>query len=73
MSDMYPAKAVGKAIAKAIRESGPWPRRHSAEVTSDRLGDAVTKWGGEFTGAELDMVAHIRHRLEQIAEGESGE
>jgi hypothetical protein len=46
-------------------------RRHAAEVTSDRLGDAVTKWGDRFSGEELDMVARIRQRLEEIAEGET--
>ena len=45
-------------------------RRHPAEVTSDRLGDATARWHNKFTGAELDMIATIRRRLEQIAESE---
>lgn len=46
------------------------PRRHPAEVTSDRLGDAVEKWYDHFTGPERDMIARIRDVLERIAEGE---
>jgi hypothetical protein len=42
-------------------------RRHPAEVTSDRLGDAVEKWNEQFSPGERDMVAQIRARLEQIA------
>jgi len=51
--------------AKAARHGY---RRHPAEVTSDRLGDAVGKWHGKFSGEERDMVAQIRQRLEEIAE-----
>ena len=43
-------------------------RRHPAEVTSDRLGDAVERWHDQFGPDERDMVAKIRFRLEQIAE-----
>lgn len=43
-------------------------RRHPAEVTSDRLGDAVERWHEWFTPQERDMVAAIRSRLEDIAE-----
>jgi len=46
-------------------------RRHPAEVTSDRLGDAVDRWHDEFEPEERDMVAKIRLRLEQIA-GDAG-
>jgi hypothetical protein len=45
-------------------------RRHPAEVTADRLGDAVTRWADQFTQAEHDYVGLIIHRLEQIAEQE---
>ena len=45
-------------------------RRHPAEVTSDRLLDAVQRWHDKFTGEERDMIGQIRHALEQIAEGE---
>jgi hypothetical protein len=53
-----------------FRRSGKADRRHPAQVTSDRLGDATTKWGDKFTGAELDMIGVIRSVLEEIAEGE---
>ena len=43
-------------------------RRHPAEVTSDRLGDAVQRWNEQFTPEERDMVGKIRYRLEVIAE-----
>jgi hypothetical protein len=45
------------------------PPRHPAEVTSDRLLDAVDRWRDLFSGAELDMIGQIRHKLQQIAEG----
>lgn len=60
------AKAVGAIIDSALR--GNRSRRHPAEVTSDRLGDAVNRWGNQFEAGELDMVGVIRARLEQIAE-----
>jgi hypothetical protein len=44
-------------------------RRHSAEVTSDRLVDAVDRWWGKFTSEERDMIGRIRHALNQIATG----
>ena len=45
-------------------------RRHPAEVTSDRLLDAVERWHDKFTGEERDMIGMIRHALSEIAEGE---
>jgi hypothetical protein len=62
------ADSIREAIA-AARRAGTIPRRHPAEVTSDRLGDAVSRWADQFTPEERDMVGIIRHRLEQIAEG----
>ena len=44
-------------------------RRHPAEVTSDRLGDAVTDWYDLMTGSERDAIAEVRQVLEEIAEG----
>jgi len=46
--------------------------RHPAEVTSDRLLDAVQRWHDKFEGDELDMIGMIRHALQQIADGERG-
>jgi hypothetical protein len=65
------AKRERAAITEALidaRRAGKIPRRHPAEVTSDRLGAAVSRWGHQFTPEERDMVGVIRHRLEQIAE-----
>jgi hypothetical protein len=45
------------------------PRRHPAEVTADRLGDALDRWPDAFDGAERDAIGLIIHRLQQIAEG----
>ena len=45
-------------------------RRHPAEVTSDRLLDAVERWHDKFTGEERDMIGQIRQALFEIAEGE---
>jgi hypothetical protein len=45
-------------------------RRHPAEVTSDRLLDAVERWHDKFTGYERDMIGQIRQALFEIAEGE---
>lgn len=43
-------------------------RRHPAEVTSDRLAEALEKWPESFTGRDRDKVADVRHILETIAE-----
>lgn len=45
-------------------------RRHPAEVTADRLGDAVTRWVDKFDAAERDEIGHIIHALDEIAEGQ---
>jgi hypothetical protein len=42
--------------------------RHPAEVTADRLADAVDKWPDRFDGGDRDAVAQIRHILNDIAE-----
>lgn len=64
----YPAEEVGKILSDTLRGKRP-TRRHPAEVTSDRLGDAITEYADQFTPEELDMVGQIRHRLASIAEG----
>lgn len=46
------------------------PRRHEAEVTADRLGNAAMKWAAKFSSRELDDIGFIIHALHQIAEGE---
>jgi hypothetical protein len=45
-------------------------RRHTAEITSDRLAVAVERWHEIFTPAERDMIGQIRDRLERIAEAD---
>ena len=44
-------------------------RRHPAEVTADRLGDAVEKWFDKFSGEDRDAVGRIRYVLQEIADG----
>jgi hypothetical protein len=65
--ERYPAKEVGEILGAALRGKKS-TKRHPAEVTSDRLGDAVTRYADQFTPEEMDMVGQIRHRLETIAE-----
>ena len=48
------------------------PRRHPLEVTSDRLFEAVNKYGVLMSGAERDELSHVRFVLEEIAEGNRG-
>ena len=63
----YPKDAVAAIISNGLRRVKT-SRRHPAEVTSDRLGEAVTRWHDQFTPEERDAVAVIRARLEEIAE-----
>lgn len=42
--------------------------RHPAEVTADRLGEALQKWPDDFDGGDRDMVGQIIHILQQIAD-----
>jgi hypothetical protein len=51
------------------RTFGQQHPRHPAEVTADRLGDAVTRWSGKFDSGEKDMIGMIIHALREIAEG----
>lgn len=65
---VYPKAEVAGIIGAALA-GAQGARRHPAEVTSDRLGDAAARWYDQFTPEELDMLAQIRHALEEIAEG----
>jgi hypothetical protein len=63
-------KRVRQVFSDALsahRRSGKARKRHPAEVTSDRLLQAVTKYEG-WTPEERDMVGIIRNRLELIAQ-----
>lgn len=42
--------------------------RHPAEVTSDRLGDHLTRWHDRMTPGERDEFSRVRDVLERIAE-----
>lgn len=45
------------------------PRRHPAEVTADRLGDAYERFHDKLDGAELDMISQLKHAFDEIAAG----
>lgn len=51
------------------RGLGRSTRRHPAEVTADRLGDAVGRWADKFTPGERDEIGYIIWALEEIADG----
>jgi hypothetical protein len=57
--------ADDQAQARSFRQRHP---RHPAEVTADRLGDALDKWPERFDAGDRDMVARVRHVLHGIAE-----
>lgn len=68
----YPAEEVGAIISNVLRSS-PASAPHPAEAVSDQLAAIVEQHRDWFTGSYLDMVAVIRHRLEDIAEGTTGQ
>lgn len=43
-------------------------RRHPAEVTADRLADALDRWPERFDGRQRDAIGELRTVLEQIAD-----
>ena len=44
-------------------------RRHPAEVTADRLADALDRWPDRFDGEDRDAIGRLRTILQDIAEG----
>jgi hypothetical protein len=44
-------------------------RRHPADVTSDRLGDAYERYYDKLTPSERQALSDVRHALQEIAEG----
>ena len=43
-------------------------KRHPAEVTADRLAEALEKWPDAFDGRDRDMIGEIRQQLQNIAD-----
>lgn len=59
---------MNEIISGALKDAKV-SRRHPADVTADRLGDAVQRWHDRFESAELDMVGVVISRLRIIADG----
>ena len=57
-----PSLAEIRALSGAMR-------RHPAEVTADRLAEALEKWPDAFDGGDRDMIGQVIHILRTIAEG----
>jgi hypothetical protein len=45
----------------------PLPRRHTAEVTADRLGNHYERWFDRLTPAERDAISTVRAAMHRIA------
>jgi hypothetical protein len=62
---------VNAIITESLRgmRAAKRTQRHPCEVTSDRLGDHLTKYADRLSGADRDAFSHVRHLLEEIAEG----
>lgn len=54
------------------RTSGQRHPRHPAEVTPDRLAEALEKWPHAFDGGDRDMASQLIHILDTIAEEAGG-
>jgi hypothetical protein len=61
--------AIISESLRSFRRSSRPSRRHPCEVTSDRLGDHLTQFGDQLTGADRDTISHVRHLLEGLARG----
>ena len=61
-------RQIRDAFARA-KEGRRSPRRHPAEVTSDRLAEAAERWNKDLSGAELDAISVVWNALERIAGG----
>lgn len=55
---------ITEALAQ-VRRSRP-ARRHPADVTADRLGDAMQRW--DFDGAERDAIGVVINALRRVSE-----
>lgn len=65
------AHRVGIEITKAIADfkAASPSKRHPAEVTADRLGEDLWRYGTLMSGEERDAVSTVRFLLMDIAEG----
>ncbi len=57
------AARVRAVIRTALRDAPTKGRRHPAEVTADRLGDHLIRYGDDLDGATRDAFALVRHVL----------
>ena len=62
------AKSVWPPVTREDEQKMNGYRRHPAEVTSDRLADALDKWPDSFEPQDRDAVARLRFVLENIAD-----
>lgn len=58
-------RVITAALAGHKARAGRSARRHPADVTADRLGEATQKW--EFTAEERDAVAVVVDALRRIS------
>lgn len=45
-------------------------RRHPADVTAQRLSEALDRWSEKFTPLERDEISRVIWALDQIADGD---
>lgn len=65
-------EAVRAAFDQALKDYRP-KKRTANEVTSDRFGDFLDKYGEKLTGEQRDAVALVRHLLETHDASSAGE
>ena len=69
-ADYSKEERIQAAFVKHLSGFQPARKRHPAEVTADRLGDAVTKYRHLISGAEADAFAEVIQILNEIGEGD---
>lgn len=55
-------------ITEALRKFDAG-KRHPCEVTADRLGDHLDRYGARITPDNRDLIAQVRFLLQQLADG----
>jgi hypothetical protein len=63
-----PVTGLIRAAIDASRAEGRLPRRHSADVTADRLVDHSVEWEG-WTDRERDALGVVIYALREFGEG----